>query len=211
MKNSTQPTNYGQTLYEGTRTWSRELDLIRGLAPGAQEGIAKTLRAGQTIGVETAGPRASAAGLLPAGLLAAGLGLCLVGLFPLGDRLRLRVRHLVVHARAVGGDDRLRLAFVLIVGDALVDPVDVVDGLSARKPRRAGDEQRRQQCAGREPSSQCPWRRDLWCHEMALLWKRVGFLPIAAGMPIARFPDGEAAIWGLHRAARDQKKRNESP
>src|SRR5579883_276980 len=87
--------------------------------------------------------------LLPAGFLVAGLTLRLVSLFPLRNRLGLVVVHLLVHARAVLLDDvggRARLP--LVVGNALVDPLDVVGGRRLREGDGArehgpGDEQRR--------------------------------------------------------------------
>ena len=62
------------------------------------------------------------ASLIGAGLLAAGFLRVGIGLFPLRDRTGLVVRHLVVHAGAVLEDDGRTLTFILVVGDAAIDP-----------------------------------------------------------------------------------------
>src|SRR5262249_19206904 len=72
--------------------------------------------------------------LFPAGFLVAGRALPRMGLFPFGDGLVLVVVHLLVHAHAVLADDRVTGA-ALVVGDALIDPFDVVgiDRLGERR------------------------------------------------------------------------------
>jgi hypothetical protein len=65
--------------------------------------------------------------LLPARFRVAGLAFGFVGFFPLGDRPRFVVAHLVVHAGAIFEDNVLS-GIALVVGNALVDPFDVVSG-----------------------------------------------------------------------------------
>ena len=84
-------------------------------------------------------------GLFPAGFGVAGLALGDVGLFPLRDRLRFVVAHLVVHAGAIFQHDLIGRA-ALVVGNALIDPFDVVGGGgtgASRRERTTGRDQNR--------------------------------------------------------------------
>src|SRR5207244_11891353 len=77
--------------------------------------------------------------LLSALLLLAVLALSRILFLPLGDRAGLVLVHLVVHAFAVLLHHLVLGAFVLVVLDALIDPLHVVgagDGPSARNHRR---------------------------------------------------------------------------
>src|SRR6185312_678720 len=80
--------------------------------------------------------------LPPARFLVASLAFGDVGFLPLRDRLRLVVAHLVVHAGAVFQHD-IRRRIALVVGDALVDPLDVIGGRrdgSVHGERQSGEQ-----------------------------------------------------------------------
>ena len=68
-----------------------------------------------------------------------------MGLFPLRDRLRFAVAHLVVHAGAIFQHDVLGRA-ALVVRNALIDPFDIVGrgrAGASRHERATGRDQNR--------------------------------------------------------------------
>ena len=78
--------------------------------------------------------------LFPAGLPVAFLALARVRFFPHSDRTAFVLVHLFVHAHAIGTDDlRCGASLAPIVGDTLIDPLDVVGIHLLRMCRPAKD------------------------------------------------------------------------
>ena len=87
-------------------------------------------------------PRSTRGNLFPASLVAAHLHGLRVFLFPCGDGQRFVVAHFVVHAGAIGPDNRLCRPFTPVVPDAPVYPCLVISGLG--KALTAGHDNREQ-------------------------------------------------------------------